>query len=108
MTLFSLVDSGMVGTLIVIYLGGWWPVTLAAYAAGKRLRDPHAPAKYPVMVSLVAGALWPLLVVGLIELSSARVFTDAGQHHNWHRRLRVAAAADQGWCGMAALSTRGW
>ena len=77
MTLFSLVDSCLVGTLIVIYLGGWLPVTLAAYAAGKRLRDPHAPAKYPVMVSLVAGALWPLLVVGLIELSSAMVFTDA-------------------------------
>ena len=66
----------MVGTLIVIYLGGWLPV-LAAYAAGKRQRDPLAPAKHPVMVSLVAGALWPLLVVGLIELSSAMVFTDA-------------------------------
>ena len=29
------------------------------------------------MVSFAAGALWPLLVVGLIELSSAMVFTDA-------------------------------
>jgi len=29
------------------------------------------------MVSFAAGALWPLLVVGLIELSPAMVFTDA-------------------------------
>jgi len=27
-------------------------------------------------VSFVAGALWPLLVVGLLELSSVMMFTD--------------------------------
>jgi hypothetical protein len=28
-----------------------------------------------VMVSLAVGAVWPLLVVGLVELSSVMVFT---------------------------------
>jgi hypothetical protein len=63
-------------TLIVIYLAGWLPVALAAYAAGKRLRDPQAPARHPAIVSLVAGALWPVLVVGLLEFSSVKLFTD--------------------------------
>ena len=67
----------MVGTLIAIYLIGWLPVSFAAYAAGKRLADRRTPAQQPfmVIVSLAAGAIWPLLVVGLVELSSVMVFT---------------------------------
>ena len=49
----------------------------AAYAAGKRLADrrtrPHQSLM--VMVSLAVGAVWPLLVVGLVELSPVMVFT---------------------------------
>jgi len=30
---------------------------------------------HPLIVSVVAGAVWPLLVVGLVELSSTMVFT---------------------------------
>jgi hypothetical protein len=61
--------------LIVVYLGGWLSVTIAAYAAGRRLADRESPAAHPLMVSVVAGAVWPLLVVGLVELSSVMVFT---------------------------------
>ena len=64
----------MVGTLVVIYLCGWLPVTLAAYAASKRLVDKRAPAPRPFFVSLIAGGLWPLLVVGMVELSSVIVY----------------------------------
>jgi hypothetical protein len=69
----------MVDTLIVIYLIGWLPVSLAAYAAGKRLADRRAHPDQPLMmvVSLAAGAIWPLLVVGLVELSSVMVLTKA-------------------------------
>ena len=65
----------MVDMLIVIYLVGWLPVTFAVYVAGKRLSDRRTPAEHPVLVSLAAGALWPLLVVGLVELSSIIVCT---------------------------------
>jgi hypothetical protein len=67
----------MVSTLIAIYLIGWLPVSAAVYAAGKRLADRRASADQPLMmvVSLAAGAIWPLLVVGLVELSSVMVLT---------------------------------
>ena len=67
----------MVSTLIAIYLIAWLPVSSAAYAAGKRLTDRRAPADQPLMVivSLAAGAIWPLLVVGLVEMSSVMVLT---------------------------------
>jgi hypothetical protein len=63
--------------LIVIYLAGWLPVSFATYAAGRRLSDRQTPANQPmmVMVSVAAGAVWPLLVVGLVEMSSVMVLT---------------------------------
>jgi hypothetical protein len=67
----------VVGTLIAVYLIGWLPVSFAAYRLGKRLAERVAPADQPVMavVSLAAGALWPLLLIGLVELSSIMVLT---------------------------------
>ena len=67
----------MVDMLIFIYLAGWLPVSFAAYAAGRRLTDSLTPARHSlmVMVSVAAGAVWPLLVVGLVELSSVMVLT---------------------------------
>jgi hypothetical protein len=52
-------------------------VTFAAYAAGRRLGDGRSPADHPLLVSLAAGVVWPLLVVGVVELSSIMVFTKA-------------------------------
>jgi hypothetical protein len=67
----------MVGMLVLIYLGGLLPVTFAVYAAGRRLGDRQSPADRPLLVSLVAGVVWPLLVVGLVELTSIMVLTKA-------------------------------
>jgi hypothetical protein len=65
----------MIIMLIVIYLGGWLAVACAAYAAGRALTDGESPPDHPLLMSLAAGAVWPLLVVGLVELSSVIVFT---------------------------------
>jgi hypothetical protein len=67
----------MADMLIVIYLAAWLPVSFATYAAGWHLTDRLTPAKQPMMVmlSVAAGALWPLLVVGLVEMSSVMVLT---------------------------------
>ncbi|MDT7760893.1 MAG: hypothetical protein QOC63_313 [Mycobacterium sp.] len=65
----------MVVMLVVIYVSCWLAVTVAVYAAGRRLTDPESPATHPLMVSVAAGAVWPLLVVGLVELSSIIVLT---------------------------------
>ncbi|MGX9788508.1 hypothetical protein [Mycobacterium sp. MMS18-G62] len=64
----------MVDTLVLIYLSGWLPVTFGAYAASKRLADKRSPAPRPLIVSLIAGGLWPVLVVGMVELSSVVVY----------------------------------
>lgn len=84
--LFGEVDSDVLGLgtgvrvvdldiWIGIYLGGWLLVTLGVYAAGRRWNDRQSPAPHPFWVSMVAGAIWPLLIVGLVEISSVIVYT---------------------------------
>jgi len=65
----------MLNELVVIYLAGWVMASVALLAASKRYSDGHSPAVHPLGVSLIAGAAWPLLVVGLVELSSVVVLT---------------------------------
>ena len=64
----------MLYELVVMYLGGWVVATLCMHAAGRRLSDSRSPSEHPLGVSVVAGALWPLLVIGVAELSSVAVY----------------------------------
>ena len=61
--------------VVVLYLGGWLLATLGMYAASRRWNDRQSPAPHPLRVSVVAGAVWPLLIVGIVELSSIVLFT---------------------------------
>jgi hypothetical protein len=63
--------------MVLIYLSGWLVGTLVAYTAARHLNDRCEPSPHPLYVSVVAGALWPLLLVGLVELSSLVVLTKA-------------------------------
>jgi hypothetical protein len=66
----------VVDTLLVIF-GGRVLATIGVYAAGRRFTDRLAPAPHQFWMSLLAGAVWPLLIVGLLELSSVVVLTKA-------------------------------
>ena len=65
----------MLNELVVIYLAGWVIASVALFAASRRFSETDCPAVHPLGVSLIAGAAWPLLVVGLVEMSSVVVFT---------------------------------
>ena len=65
----------MVGTLLIVYFVGWVIASFAAHAIGKRLAERHSPAVHPLIISVAAGALWPLLLIGLVEFSSVMVMT---------------------------------
>jgi hypothetical protein len=65
----------VVDILLVPYLTGWLLVALVAYAAGRRYTDRRSPAPHPLRVSAVAGAVWPLLVVGVVEMSTLVVWS---------------------------------
>ncbi|ULE35022.1 hypothetical protein [Mycobacterium sp. IDR2000157661] len=61
--------------LLGLYCCGWIAVSLGLFFAGRRLSQCDSPAPHPVWISVLGGALWPLVLVGVIELSSVVVYS---------------------------------
>jgi hypothetical protein len=61
----------------MIYLAGWIVASAGVFAAGKRLCEPGMPPSYRLILSVAAGSIWPLLVVGAVELSSVAFYSSA-------------------------------
>ncbi|WP_205866144.1 hypothetical protein [Mycolicibacterium flavescens] len=58
-----------------LYLCGWVIVSQGLYIAGRRFAVDRAPGEHPILLSLVGGAVWPLVLIGVFELSSVVVYT---------------------------------
>jgi hypothetical protein len=63
--------------MVFTYLSGGLLVTIGAYTAARHLNDRHQPSPHLLCVSVVAGALWPLLFIGLVEFGSVGWLTKA-------------------------------
>ena len=61
--------------LLGFYLFGWLLVSVVLYAAGRRFADDGSPARHALWISFVGGAVWPLVLIGMVELSSVVVYT---------------------------------
>ncbi|MDA4106662.1 hypothetical protein [Mycolicibacterium holsaticum] len=64
--------------LLAVYFCGWVVVTLGLYLAAKRLAERGTAPPPALGVSVIGGALWPLLLVGVVEASSIVVLTKVG------------------------------
>ena len=59
--------------LLYAYLGGWVVTSILAVGMAQRLRTATDPAPHPRMLSLVAGAAWPVLVVAIAQAGAVAV-----------------------------------
>lgn len=69
----------MTGVLLCGYLGGWVLTTIAVVIGARRLQDELAPPTHPGFMSILAGAVWPLLVVAIVEVGAVALTTEALQ-----------------------------
>jgi hypothetical protein len=69
-------------TWVWIYLAASAVTTAVTFVASRRLGDRSQPPRITdtIFVSVLAGALWPLLLVGVVELSSVAAYSTA---ENW-------------------------
>ena len=55
--------------LLNVYLGGWLVTTIGALVVATRVSDRRRSGLLSLeLVAVFAGALWPVLVVGVVEL----------------------------------------
>lgn len=57
----------MVSAYVVAYAVMWTITTVATYLTGRRLTYAADRPDAPLMTSIFAGALWPIVLVGLVE-----------------------------------------
>jgi hypothetical protein len=69
--------NAVVLTIALVYLGGWAITTLVTLVASRRLADGSTTPLSSVGFSLLAGLIWPLMVLGLVELSSVAAYSAA-------------------------------
>ena len=70
----------MVQTTVIAYLIGCVVSTAVVYVTSRRLNDPRNPAPHILILSAVAGALWPMLLLGAVEFSSLVACSNAASH----------------------------
>jgi hypothetical protein len=64
-------------TFALVYLGAGMVTALVTYAASRRLADGSTTPLSSFCFSVLAGVVWPLMIVGVVELSSVAVYSTA-------------------------------
>jgi hypothetical protein len=64
-------------TLTLVYLSGVVLTIAATYLASRRLADHDMTPLRSLGFSLLAGLVWPLMIVGAVELSSMAMYATA-------------------------------
>jgi hypothetical protein len=64
-------------TLALVYLGAGMVTALGTYVASRRLADGSTTPLSSLCFSVLAGVVWPLMIVGVVELSSVAVYATA-------------------------------
>jgi len=65
---------------MLIYLASAIVTTAVVFVASNWVGDELRPATHRASVSVAAGLAWPLLLLGMVELSSVVIYTKMHQH----------------------------
>jgi hypothetical protein len=57
----------MVLAITVGYVAAWLVTTMVFLVEGRRLRGGQTPPAHPFVVGMLAGAIWPVLLLGVVE-----------------------------------------
>jgi hypothetical protein len=64
-------------TVLTCYLLGWVMTTIGFVLVVGTLNDRVAPAPHPIPLAVVAGAAWPLVLLGAAQFATVALVLDA-------------------------------
>jgi hypothetical protein len=67
--------------MMLLYLVGALITAGATFALAKHWRDVRQPAAHLAALSVVAGALWPVVVVGALQVGLIAALVSVLRHH---------------------------
>jgi hypothetical protein len=67
----------VIGTLLYGYLTGWVLTTIGLAVTVHRLKQPPRLQPHPIPLSIVAGAAWPVLILGAAEMAVVALAAEA-------------------------------
>ena len=79
----------MLTSLFVGYAVVAGVAAIVVFCASARLGDERRPVPQRVGLSLAAGVVWPVILLGLAEVSSFAVYAKAHQHDDEPDRVLV-------------------
>lgn len=68
----------MVSTYVTAYALAWAVATLIVFLASRHLMDRANPPEHRASISLAAGAVWPVLILGVFEAGLLALFSGGG------------------------------
>jgi ribose/xylose/arabinose/galactoside ABC-type transport system permease subunit len=74
------------GTLFATYIAVAILAAVAAYIVSARLGVERPPATERIGLSLAAGAFWPVILLGLAEVSSFALYAKVHEHDDDYLR----------------------
>jgi hypothetical protein len=79
----------MVGTLLVAYTAVAIGSAVVVFVLSARLGDERRPTLERIGLSLATGAVWPVILLGLAELSSFAIYAKVHQRDDADARVEV-------------------
>ncbi|BBZ30679.1 hypothetical protein MMAD_49740 [Mycolicibacterium madagascariense] len=81
----------MTWNLIVGYLTMALVAAVVVFVVSARLGDERRPLGQRTFLSLAAGLVWPVILLGVAEVSSFAVYAKAHEHDDEEERVLVVA-----------------
>jgi hypothetical protein len=81
----------VVSTLFTAYATVALVTTVLVLFASKRLGDERRPVLQRFALSLAAGVVWPVMVIGVVEISSFAAYAKVHEHDDETARVDVLA-----------------
>lgn len=70
----------MIYAVMCGYPFGWLVVTIMLAVVVSRMNDPNRPQPHPIRVAVAAGAVWPLVIMGAVQIAAVALVVDATRY----------------------------